>query len=183
MINLSICVPVSLAPWGLSTAPVSSSRLLLVRFKRRDGQSIMAPAVSAADEGPIFEYVHLAERERRRMRLETPGELSQSLFFTHRISRQAVRLAERHRGFRHDGGQGKMMDEPAGAATEYQCAMFGHPFHRHTQRVDRPTLLQEGSAANDLRHGCSQLPDSTIHSKLQNQAGCPQRPFSEAAAS
>ena len=71
-----------------ATPPLFFSILLsLVGFKSRNGQSVVAPTIGASDESPIFEYVHLPERECGGMGLETPSELGQSFLSLRAIFR------------------------------------------------------------------------------------------------
>jgi hypothetical protein len=52
--------------------------LFLTHFKLRDSQGIVAPAIGAADQHPVFKHIHLAQGQGRSMGSDTVGKLRQS---------------------------------------------------------------------------------------------------------
>ena len=48
--------------------------------------------------------------------------------------------------------EGQIVGKPTGGTGEGELIAISHPPHRHTKRMDRPTLLEKGPAVENLTH-------------------------------
>lgn len=122
-----------------------------MRFEGRHFQRIMSPTFCATKQGKIFKHIHFSQRQRARMGTKTPDKLCLPRYSCN-LTRCTFYSLRSCSSSDDDRIERQIVGKPTGGAGEGELIATSHPPHRHTKRMDRPTLLEKGPAVKDLRH-------------------------------
>jgi hypothetical protein len=120
-----------------------------MRFELRDRQVVLRPTFRTADPHCVLKHIHLPKRQ--------GGSMGPHTSLKRRESIRLRRVRFRHGGIpcRYLPGHsigGHPVHHAARTACQHHNALRLNTLDRQTERVHRPTLLEKGSAADNLCH-------------------------------